>query len=81
MKTLRVLLAMLVVANLGYFAWTKGALAVFGTVPAAISEREPHRIAQQIRPDALQILKEPPAARVSAPPPDPSAAAAEAETR
>ena len=57
---LRVLVVLLVVANLGYFAWTRGGLAVFGTEPARFSEREPQRLAQQVRPQMLQIHKDEP---------------------
>jgi hypothetical protein len=52
---LRILLLLLVLANGLYFAWSQGALAAFGLLPAAFSEREPHRLAQQVRPGALQI--------------------------
>jgi len=52
---LRILLVVLVLANGLYFAWTQGALAAFGLLPAAFSEREPQRLAQQVRPGALQI--------------------------
>ena len=57
---LRVLVVLLVVANLGYFAWTRGGLAVFGTEPARFSEREPQRLTQQVRPQMLQIRKDEP---------------------
>lgn len=55
---LRLLVVLLVVANLGYFAWTRGGLAVFGTEPARFSEREPQRLTQQVRPQMLQIRKD-----------------------
>ena len=57
---LRLLVVVLVVANLGYFAWTRGGLAVFGTEPARFSEREPQRLTQQVRPQMLQIRKDEP---------------------
>jgi len=57
---LRLVVALLVVANLGYFAWTRGGLAVFGTEPARFSEREPQRLTQQVRPQMLQIRKDEP---------------------
>jgi hypothetical protein len=57
---LRLLVVLLVVANLGYFAWTRGGLAVFGTEPARFSEREPQRLTQQVRPQMLQIRKDEP---------------------
>ncbi|MEP6723357.1 MAG: sporulation protein [Variovorax sp.] len=54
----RLLLAALLLANLVYFAWTQGGLAMFGLVPAAFAEHEPQRMTQQIRPGALQIRNE-----------------------
>jgi len=61
----RILLIALVLANGLYFAWSQGALAVFGLLPASYSEREPQRLAQQVRPNALQI--KPAAASSSSP--------------
>lgn len=58
MSTSRFLLAALLLANLGYFAWTQGELAMFGMLPASFAEHEPQRVTQQIRPGALQIRKE-----------------------
>ncbi|MEJ8845229.1 hypothetical protein [Variovorax rhizosphaerae] len=58
MKPARLLLATLVVLNLLYFTWTQGGLAMFGTAPASLSEREPQRVTQQVRPAALQIRRE-----------------------
>ena len=55
---LRALVILLLVANLGYFAWSRGGLAMFGTVPARFSETEPERLAQQVRPQLLQIRKD-----------------------
>ncbi|SFM30949.1 sporulation protein [Variovorax sp. OV329] len=52
---MRILLLALVLANGLYFAWSQGALAVFGLLPASHSEREPQRLAQQVRPNALQV--------------------------
>jgi hypothetical protein len=74
MKQARLLLAALVLLNLGYFTWTRGGFAMFGSVPASLSEREPQRMAQQIRPAALQIRKE---SDLVAPAPAPSAASSE----
>lgn len=51
---LRALVLALFVANLGYFGWTRGALAVFGFVPASLTEVEPQRLANQLRPELLQ---------------------------
>jgi len=58
---LRLLVAVLLLANLGYFAWTRGALALFGAEPARFSETEPQRLQQQVRPEMLRIRTNPPA--------------------
>lgn len=58
---LRLIVAVLLIANLGYFAWTRGGLAVFGTEPARFSETEPQRLQQQVRPEMLQVRINPPA--------------------
>ncbi|MDM0054951.1 sporulation protein [Variovorax fucosicus] len=63
----RLLLAALLLANLVYFAWTQGGLAMFGAVPAAFAEHEPQRMTQQIRPGALQIRNEAAAAPAPVP--------------
>jgi hypothetical protein len=55
---LRVLALLLVLANLGYYAWSRGGLAMFGTQPARFTETEPQRLAQQVRPQLLQIRKD-----------------------
>lgn len=60
---LRLVVVALLVANLGYFAWTRGALALFGAEPARFSETEPQRLQQQVRPQMLQIRKNPPPAK------------------
>jgi len=54
---MRGIVILLLVANLGYFAWTRGALALFGAEPARFSETEPQRLQQQVRPEMLQIRK------------------------
>lgn len=51
---LRLLLLALVLANGVYFAWTSGLLRAYGFAPA--QQSEPQRMAQQIRPEALQVL-------------------------
>ena len=55
----RVVAVLLVLANAGYFAWSQGAFSAFGLQPARFSEREPHRVEQQVRPELLQIRKAP----------------------
>ncbi|RZL85846.1 MAG: sporulation protein [Variovorax sp.] len=54
---LRLVVVLLLVANLGYYAWAHGALAMFGTVPASLTETEPQRLARQVRPEMLQIRR------------------------
>ena len=51
---LRLLVLALLLANAGYFAWTQGLLADYGYAPAA--QAEPQRLAQQIKPQAMQLL-------------------------
>jgi hypothetical protein len=51
---LRLLVLALLLANAGYFAWTQGLLADYGFAPAV--QAEPQRLAQQIRPQAMQLL-------------------------
>lgn len=51
---LRLLVLLLVLANVVYFAWSHGALASLGMMPAV--QREPHRMATQVRPEAMRIL-------------------------
>lgn len=55
---LRALVVLLLLANLLYFAWTRGGLALFGSVPARLSQSEPERLTQQVRPQLLQIRKD-----------------------
>lgn len=64
---LRGLVLVLVLANGMYFAWTRGALAAFGAQPARFAQREPQRLAQQVRPGMLRIVKVAPAAPDAAP--------------
>ena len=54
---LRWVIALLLVANAGYFLWTQGHLAPLGLAPAA--EREPERLKGQIRPDLQRLLNAP----------------------
>lgn len=51
---LRLLVLLLALANIGYFAWTQGALAPLGLVPSV--QTEPQRMETQIRPDAIRLL-------------------------
>lgn len=54
---LRVVIILLLLANLGYFAWSQGRLEGLGLAPQ--DDREPGRIAAQIRPDTLRLLNGP----------------------
>lgn len=51
---LRVLILALLLANAAYFTWAQGLLAAYGFAPARQSE--PERLAQQIRPEAMQLI-------------------------
>lgn len=66
---LRLLLAALVVANIGYFLWARAA-------STESADREPQRLGQQIRPELLELRRAPAAGS----PPAPAAAAAAAPT-
>ena len=44
----------LLLANAGYFVWAQGLLAAYGLGPA--SQSEPERLAQQIRPETMQLV-------------------------
>ena len=61
---LRVIALALLLANALYFAWGQGLLAAYGLAPTRQSE--PERLAQQIRPEAMQLVL--PAAPAPSPP-------------
>ncbi len=69
---LRWVIVLLVLANAGYFAWTQGYLDTLGMKPA--EQREPQRLTQQVRPEALRLLNGPKADAVPQVPPAPKAA-------
>ena len=74
---LRWVVALLLLANAGYFAWTQGYLAPLGVVLHAEREREPQRLQAQINPETIRLLNVPrPASepQASSPSPKPSAA-------
>ena len=64
---MRLFVLLLVLANGVYFAWSQGLLRDYGFEPAAQSE--PQRMARQLRPEALRILKPDEAKRLDAAPP------------
>lgn len=51
---LRLIVLVLLLANGAYFAWSQNYLQIYGFGPKA--PNEPHRIAQQIKPEALRLL-------------------------
>ena len=51
---LRLLVLVLVLANAGYLAWSGGWLTTYGFAPAV--QAEPHRLTQQLRPEAMRLL-------------------------
>jgi len=51
---LRVLLVLLIVANLAFFAFTNGWLDGVGLSP--LGDREPERLARQVRPQTIRVL-------------------------
>lgn len=51
---LRLLVLILILANGLYFAWSGGMLRVYGFAP--VQQREPQRLAQQVRPEAIRVL-------------------------
>lgn len=69
---LRACVALLLVANLGFYAWTRGWLDAVIGIPAH-GGREPERLARQLRPETIRILT--PSAAQGAPVPRPSAPA------
>jgi hypothetical protein len=54
-KYLPVLALVLVMANVLFWAWSQGGLRVFGWAPS--DPREPQRVEEQLRPDALRLLE------------------------
>jgi hypothetical protein len=61
---LRFLVLLLLLANGVYFAWSQGLLRVWGYAPA--EEAEPQHMAQQIRPEAIRLLRADEARRAEA---------------
>ena len=61
---LRLALLALLLANAAYFAWAQRLLAPWGFAPA--QQSEPHRLAQQIKPQVLTVLPSEEARRIEA---------------
>lgn len=51
---LRLAVLLLLLANAGYYAWSEGLLLQWGFGP--MTQAEPHRMDQQIRPEAIRLL-------------------------
>lgn len=68
---LRWVVAVLLLSNAAYYAWSQGILQSWGL--AAQSAAEPQRMAQQLHPELLQLLTRatPPSAAASSPPDSP----------
>lgn len=62
---LRLLVLVLLLANLGYYAWTAGHLE--GLVSRAPGPREPERLQRQVRPEIVQIEAGPASPRAASP--------------
>lgn len=54
---LRTLALSLLAANVLLLAWTQGWLGTFAPRPPALQGREPERLQQQVRPEALTVLR------------------------
>jgi hypothetical protein len=52
-KYITALALALVIANLLFWAWSHGGLSVFGWAPS--DPREPQRVEEQLRPEALRL--------------------------
>ena len=50
---LRLLILLLLLANVTYFAWSHGALAKFGLTP--VHQAESERLQQQVKPELLLV--------------------------
>lgn len=54
---MRLLVALLLAANLAYLGWSRGLFAGLGLEPARHAESEPQRLRNQLRADALVIRR------------------------
>ena len=52
---LRLAVLLLLLANAGYYAWAQGFLLPFGWGPA--QQSEPQRLGQQVRPEAIRVMR------------------------
>lgn len=60
----RLLFISLLLANLGFFAWSQGLLAPYGLGP--VSPSEPQRLERQVRPERVRLLPADEARRIEA---------------
>jgi hypothetical protein len=61
---LRLFVLALLLANGAFLAWSQGWLLAWGVGPA--QQSEPHRVQQQLRPEALRVLRPEDARRIEA---------------
>lgn len=54
LSMVRLLFMSLLLANLGFFAWSQGLLAPYGLAP--VPPNEPQRLAQQVKPERVRLL-------------------------
>ena len=73
---LRWVITLLVLANLGFYAWTHGHLASLGLAPT--DQREPERLQAQIHPETMRLLNAPEPVKTPAPAQPPEASTAPA---
>lgn len=59
---LRLIVLLLLLANGAYYAWSQGLLLPWGSGPA--QQAEPQRVAQQIHPEAIRVLRPDEAAKL-----------------
>ena len=64
---LRLTALVLLLANAAWFAWSQGLLQPWGLGP--VQQSEPHRLGQQIRPEAVRVLTPEEAQRLAETPP------------
>ena len=64
---LRLVVLLLVLMNGVYFAWSQGLLRAYGFAP--VQQSEPQRLAQQLHPEAMQVLSSEEARRAESSPP------------
>ncbi|MGS5089580.1 SPOR domain-containing protein [Hydrogenophaga sp. A37] len=68
---------LLLLANLGYYAWTQGRLEALGLMPQ--EQHEPERLKGQVQPDMLRLLNGPRSAQPQTAGPSPEATGPDAE--